>query len=251
MKEIKFPLLTKDDIELRIGQMSKDGTKASLLLYQDARCGMKYLDQVVGVNWQKRYYEVRGLVICSLGIYDDDTKQWLWKDDTGSSGTIEEEKSIVSDSFKRCCVCWGLARELYTAPQIWVNVSSKYDKFYVKEIGYNENREINRLVITDNKGNEVYSYGVGAKSGYNKPKSAEKGNVTINEVSSSVNSMEETPLDNEDMRVIKEYYASLNDTKKDQFSAWLFNVVNETDINKLSESQASRVANTLRKAQGK
>ena len=249
MKEIKFPLLTKDDIELRIGQMNQDKTKASLLLYQDARCGLKYLDQVVGVgNWQKRYYEVRGLVICSLGIYDEETKQFIWKDDTGSSGTIEEEKSIVSDSFKRCCVCWGLGRELYSAPNIWVNVSSKYDKFYVKEIGYDENREINRLVITDNKGNEVYSYGVGAKSGYNKPKTTEKPNVTLNEVSASVNSMEDTPLDNDDMKVIKGYYASLVDTKKEQFSAWLFNAVGETDINKLTESQASRVAKVLREA---
>lgn len=164
MKELKFPLLTKDDIELRIGQMSKDGTKASLLLYQDARCGMKYLDLVAGVgNWQKRYYEVRGLVICSIGIYDEERKEWIWKDDTGTAGSIEEEKSICSDSFKRSVVCWGLARELYTAPDIWVKVESKYDKFKVASISYNEDREIKTLEIA-NKNNEiVYSYGLGKK----------------------------------------------------------------------------------------
>lgn len=169
MKELRFPLLTKDDIELRIGQMSKDGTKASLLLYQDARCAMKYLDQVVGAtNWQKRYYEVRGLVICSIGIninFDDSSKepQFIWKDDTGSSGSIEEEKSIISDSTKRAAVAWGLARELYTAPDIWVKVESKYDKFKVASISYNENREIKTLEIA-NKNNEiVYSYGLNKK----------------------------------------------------------------------------------------
>ena len=164
MKELRFPLLTKDDIELRIGQMSKDGTKASLLLYQDARCAMKYLDQVVGaMNWQKRYYEVRGLVICSIGIYDEDRHEWVWKDDTGSSGSIEEEKSIISDSTKRAAVAWGLARELYTAPDIWVKVESKYDKFKVASISYNEDREIKTLEIA-NKNNEiVYSYGLNKK----------------------------------------------------------------------------------------
>ena len=164
MKELRFPLLTKDDIELRIGQMSKDGTKASLLLYQDARCGMKYLDLVVGAgNWQKKYYEVRGLVICSLGIYDEDKKEWCWKDDTGTAGSIEEEKSICSDSFKRSVVCWGLARELYTAPSIWVKVESKYDKFKVASISYNEDREIKTIEIANEKGEIVYSYGLGKK----------------------------------------------------------------------------------------
>ena len=169
MKELRFPLLTKDDIELRIGQMSKDGTKASLLLYQDARCAMKYLDQVVGpTNWQKRYYEVRGLVICSIGIniyFDELTRepQFIWKDDTGSSGSIEEEKSIISDSTKRAAVAWGLARELYTAPDIWVKIESKYDKFKVASISYNEDREIKTLEIA-NKNNEiVYSYGLNKK----------------------------------------------------------------------------------------
>ena len=267
MKELKFPLLTKDDIEVRIGQLNRDKTKASLLLYQDARCGMKYLDMVVGVgNWQKKFYEVRGLVICSLGInmnYDEPNKEplWIWKDDTGSAGSIEEEKSIISDSFKRCVVCFGLARELYTSPTIWVDIKSKYDKFKVLSITYNDDREIETLVIGDEKGNQVYSY----PKTYTKPPQAQKEpkkdmfekGASLKEISASVKSMEDyeneynDPLsDNEDIKVIKDYYNSLEDTKKEQFSAWLFNVVQETDINKLSKEKASRVANTLRKAKG-
>ena len=177
MKEIKFPLLTREDIELRIGQMSKDGAKASLLLYQDARCGMKYLDQVVGAGkWQKKYYEVRGLVICSLGIYDDETQQWVWKDDTGTAGSIEEEKSIISDSFKRCCVCWGLARELYTSPTIWVDIKSKYDKFFVSYISYNEDREIDKLEIVNEKNEVVFTY----PKYLNKPKVSNNAPTTQN-----------------------------------------------------------------------
>ena len=208
--KLDFPLLTKDDIEIRIGQMSKDGTKASLLLYQDARCGMKYLDQVVGpMNWQKKFYEVRGLVICSLGIYDKDTNTWTWKDDTGTSGTIEEEKSIISDSFKRCCVCFGLARELYTAPTIWVKISSKYDKFFVKEIGYH-NREINKLVITNENGEVVYSYG-----------SSEKVAQTSEKPPKSTNGSGKGTIRPSEKAKIGAFLESLDVDKANKFYNWL------------------------------
>ena len=248
MKEIKFPLLTSEDIECRIGQISKDNTKASLLLYQDARCGMKYLDQVVGAGkWTKRYYEVRGLVICSLGIYDDETNQFIFKDDTGSAGSIEEEKSIISDSFKRCCVCWGLARELYTAPDIWVKIESKYDKFDVKEIGYNDKKEIIKLVIVNRKTKEVaFSYGTSNKVPTTAQNQQQRpsGNqsITTEELSKEVNSME-----SEDLKIITDYYNSLNDIKKEQFSAWLFNVVGKTEISQLNETDIKRVANAIKK----
>lgn len=232
MKEIKFPLLTREDIELRIGQMSKDGTKASLLLYQDARCGMKYLDQVVGAGkWQKKYYEVRGLVICSLGIYDDDTQQWVWKDDTGTAGSIEEEKSIISDSFKRCCVCWGLARELYTSPTIWVKVESKYDKFYVKSISYNEQREIKSIEIVNEKHELVYSWGNGAKVSNNATTSQNKGI-----------SQDTTPLE-QDIALIKDYFKG----DETRLSNYLMRAYKVGDLEALTSEQAHHIAETIRK----
>ena len=232
MKEIKFPLLTTEDIECRIGQMSKDNTKASLLLYQDARCGMKYLDQVIGANkWQKKYYEVRGLVLCSLGIYDDEMQQWLWKDDTGTAGSIEEEKSIISDSFKRCCVCWGLARELYTAPDIWVKIESKYDKFDVKEIGYNNKKEIIKLVIVNRKTKEIaYSYGCD------------------NKVSTSGEKAPKTPNDNkestrtEDKKIIDNYINGLSMEKFTQFEDYLFKAFGKRHLQDLNDNEYHALA---------
>ena len=233
MKEIKFPLLTKDDIELRIGQMSKDNTKASLLLYQDARCGMKYLDQVVGANkWQKKYYEVRGLVICSLGIYDDELKQWLWKDDTGTAGSIEEEKSIVSDSFKRCCVCWGLARELYTSPTIWVKVESKYDKFYVRSITYNENREIKSLVIENEKHEVVYSYPKGANVSKNNVSVENKGTQQEEDVS-------------RELEIIKNY---IKEVGEERFNAWLERAFGKTSLDQLTTQEIIRCSASVIRA---
>lgn len=228
--KLDFPLLKEEDIEIRIGQMSKDGSKASLLLYQDARCGMKYLDQVVGpMNWQKKFYEVRGLVICSLGIYDEETKSWTWKDDTGTSGTIEEEKSIISDSFKRCCVCFGLARELYTAPTIWVKINSKYDKFFVKEIGY-ENREINKLVITNENGEVVYSF----KNGQKTLESGEK------QAKSTIGSGKGT-IRNTEKVLLTSFLETLSGEKRTQFYNWLDKNYHTMNIETLSDEQGVMV----------
>lgn len=185
MKELKFPLLTKDDIEVRIGQMSQDKTKASLLLYKTSRTDADILDRVVGQgNWQKKFYTLQGvgigdnmrsIVVCSVGIYDDDKKEWVWKDDSGTESNVEQDKGVCSDAFKRASggSCWGIGRELYSAPTIWVKVESKFDKFTVASISYTDNRQIKTLEIANEKGEIVYSYPKGrnvAQSGQNEPK---------------------------------------------------------------------------------
>ena len=233
--KLEFPLLTKEDIEVRIGQLNKDGNKASLLLYQDARCGMKYLDQVVGpMNWQKKFYQVRDLVICSLGVLDADTKSWIWKDDTGSAGTIEEEKSIISDSFKRCCVCFGLARELYTAPTIWVNITSKYDKFQVASISYNEKREIKTIEIANEKGEIVYSYPRtrnATQNGYNEPKTdIEEPRYTI---------------EKKTLKQIQDFIANSSEESKDRFYKWLNKFYGTMNPETLTKTQGEMVLQTL------
>ena len=52
-----FRDLRDDEVECRIGQVSKDGKGLSLLLYKDARCDMNILDETVGtLNWQREHY---------------------------------------------------------------------------------------------------------------------------------------------------------------------------------------------------
>ena len=62
---------------------------------------------------------------------------------------------------------WGIGRELYTAPFIYIPADKcniykkgeKYatnDKFIVEAIKYNEEREINALSIKNQKGERVY-----------------------------------------------------------------------------------------------
>ena len=94
------------------------------------------------------------------------------KQDVGTTGYTEKEKSQASDSFKRACFNWGIGRELYSAPFIWIpagkaaiqskagqNGEKRYscnDHFSVYSIQYNEDREISALVIVNDKGQSVY-----------------------------------------------------------------------------------------------
>lgn len=148
MEKNMFRKLNADEIELRIGNVAKDGSSMSLLLYKDARADMIILDETVGASrWQRHH--TRDNANCQVSIWFDDMKQWITKEDTGTESYTEKEKGIASDSFKRACVNWGIGRELYTGPQIWVRGYSKYDKFKVGEIGYDEKGVINKLVIFD------------------------------------------------------------------------------------------------------
>lgn len=154
---MEFRLLKADEIDVRVAQVK--GFGCSLLLYKDARVDMNILDTTPGIgpgNWQRRHYECKGNLFCSVGIKIDG--EWVWKDDAGAESQAEKEKGESSDSFKRACVNWGIGRELYTAPFIWIpsseiSIVSKngkattYDKFEVTKIAYTEERKISGLAI--------------------------------------------------------------------------------------------------------
>lgn len=166
---MKFRTLRADEIEARVATVKQNG--CSLLLYKDSRVDMNLLDETVGeFNWQRRHS--RENANCTVSIWDETKKQWIEKEDTGTESNTEKEKGLASDSFKRACFNWGIGRELYTAPFIWINAEkckivpkgqgfTTYDKFEVADIGYDENRRINRLVIT--KDNSIV-YKMGSKT---------------------------------------------------------------------------------------
>lgn len=162
---IEFRDLNANEVECRIGQVSKQGKGLSLLLYKDARCDMNILDETVGAeNWQREHYECKGNMYCRVGIWDDAKGQWVWKSDCGTESNTEAEKGEASDSFKRACVNWGIGRELYTSPFIWIPADrcridngKCYDKFTVKDIVI-ENKTILGLSVL-NGNNIVYTFG--------------------------------------------------------------------------------------------
>lgn len=157
----KLRLLKPTEIECRIGgtdKQTKANGKVSILLYIDSRCVTKYLDEHFGMyDWQTEFYSVNGLTIGKLGLWDEKKGCWIWKSDTGSESTIEAEKGLISDCYKRLLSRIGVT-ELYSAPQIYIDSNiAKYLK--VKEIEYNEEeRIITKLVLCDGFGNIQYEW---------------------------------------------------------------------------------------------
>ena len=163
---MEFRKLNADEIDVRIGTSKKNDNReivgASYLLYKDARVDMALLDEQVGaMNWQRKHEFKDGKLYCSVGIYDEDKEQWIWKEDVGTESMSEAEKGQASDSFKRACFNWGIGRELYTAPFIWISALPKEYlskvRMSVREIQYNGN-EISKLIIVDNNGSVRYKY---------------------------------------------------------------------------------------------
>ncbi|MCH5250553.1 MAG: hypothetical protein J1E98_11495 [Lachnospiraceae bacterium] len=166
MERNKIRQLRADEIECRVSTVNEKGV--TLLLYKEARVDQKILDEAFGIfGWQRSHQSIEGILYCTVSVYDKDTNTWIAKQDVGTTNFAEKEKSQASDSFKRACVNWGIGRELYTAPFIWipadkVGISQKGDKFYCNDsfsvisIGYSEEREITELRIVNGKGKIVY-----------------------------------------------------------------------------------------------
>lgn len=114
-----FRDLKSDEIDCRIAQITEKGLV--LLLYKDARVDQNILDETVGpYNWQREHEFKDGKLYCKVSIWDKDKGQWIYKEDVGTESFSEAEKGQASDSFKRACFNWGIGRELYTAPFIWI-----------------------------------------------------------------------------------------------------------------------------------
>ena len=154
-----FRDLRTDEIEVRIGQAKQNGV--SLLLYKDARCDMNILDETVGsMNWQRGH--LRENANCIVSIWDAEKAQWISKEDTGTESNTEAEKGLASDSFKRACFNWGIGRELYTSPFIWIKAEDCtalkqngqkwqcFDAFEVEKIVV-ENKQIMAISILNSK----------------------------------------------------------------------------------------------------
>jgi hypothetical protein len=166
----KFRTLGVDEIDCRVNQIRENGL--TILLYKDARCDQNILDETVGpMNWQR--FHSRDNANCTVQIWDTEKQQWVSKEDVGTPSNTEADKGLASDSFKRACFNWGIGRELYSAPFIFIpankcNIKTGrngkpacYDHFRVAEIGYRPDgaRDICKLVIANDKtGAIVYSW---------------------------------------------------------------------------------------------
>lgn len=162
-------LLRADEIECRVAMVNEKGL--SLLLFKDARVDQKILDETfTPFGWRRTHQSIDGNLYCTVEIWDKEKCQWIAKQDVGTVSYSEKEKGQASDSFKRACFNWGIGREMYSAPFIWVpaekvDIKLKGDRyvtserFSVQSISYNEQREIVSLVIVNSKGYKVFETG--------------------------------------------------------------------------------------------
>lgn len=151
-----FRFLTADEIEVKVKQVKENGLVC--LLYKTARTDMDLLDETVGhANWENDYREIKGNLYAGIGIRQDNgTMVWKWDCGVESreDGEGNEKKGEASDAFKRAGFRWGIGRELYTSPFIWINPKCAdikannfggkpsfkcFDKFRVLDIAYDEN----------------------------------------------------------------------------------------------------------------
>ncbi|MDR1199823.1 MAG: hypothetical protein LBK94_12570 [Prevotellaceae bacterium] len=189
--------LTADEIDCRVQSITKKG--CVLLLYKDARCDMRILDETFGIcGWQRRHEVINENLFCTVSIWDENKNAWVDKQDVGVESNTEKQKGEASDSFKRACFNVGIGRELYTAPFVYILLSDtemeEYNgkiklkvsvKFKVSAIEYNEAKEIVKLKIIDNKGTVRFEYSNGklktveAKTIEAKPKNADNWDILI------------------------------------------------------------------------
>ena len=153
-----FRLLNAEDIEVKVKKVTDKGVV--LLLYKTARTDMDLLDERFGAeNWECDYREIKGNLYCGIGVYANDRMVWKW--DCGIESREDDEgnqkKGEASDAFKRAGFKWGIGRELYTAPFIFVSADKvtirdgrkTFDTFRVEKIAY-EGRTISGISIINN-----------------------------------------------------------------------------------------------------
>lgn len=124
MNTINFRPLRADEVECRALRVDKDWCQ--LTLYKDARCDMRMLDELfTPLGWQRRHELINNSLFCTVSIYDGERGLWVEKQDVGVQSFVEKQKGEASDAFKRACTNWGIGRELYTQPPIFIGLEEK------------------------------------------------------------------------------------------------------------------------------
>lgn len=185
--------------------------KVEIVLHSKAATCTKLLNEIVGVmNWEKEY--TSGNKNCIVRIWDKDKNMWVSKEDCGGPLTdVEGHKGQASNGFKRVCALgWGLGIELYSQPEIRIAMTDDntiYDskgfivkeKYSVKEIAYDEERNITKCVIVDSEGNVVYD-GPNEKGLSNVvPEQKKEEKLIIPEDADVVNNEETEEMDDEEL----------------------------------------------------
>jgi hypothetical protein len=165
---MKFRPLRAEEIECRVARVNNGGVE--LLLYKTSRTDMDILDETVGAEkWQCEFYEHKGTLFCKIGVLTE--SGWVWKSNAGSPSNMEAVKGEASDAMKRAGFTWGIGRELYTAPRIFVYADKCgkiqqgkngkmqcYDQFRVAKVLIEDGRIKGIRIVNDSTGKVAFSW---------------------------------------------------------------------------------------------
>lgn len=243
-EQINFRPLTANEIECRVGNVAKSGSGFFLLLYKNARVDQTILDETFGVwNWQCKYYQVKNTMVCSIGIYNEERKEWIWKDNGGDDDyQAEQVKAELSDSFKRSAFCLGIGRELYYSPKIWINAQGENTtsaRYSVKTIEYDDKKRITKLVIVNDKTKEVvFTFGKDQKIAQNGENAQKTPTPSVNEPKGSI--------DKNDLNTIQAYILAFkSDTARSKFYDYIDRTYGTMNPEMLTLSQGKQILNLL------
>lgn len=112
-------------IEWKPGVMMKDGSKCLAMAFGDYRDYQLRLDDVVPGEWSVTFKPwSENKIICELivcGVTRSSTGEYT----PGERGAVSEGPNAEAQAFKRACVMFGLGRDLYNCPSIWVPMDDK------------------------------------------------------------------------------------------------------------------------------
>lgn len=135
--DLQKPLRIPEDVDFRVGS-TKSPKGVTVLAYKDARVDMRRLDEVTDGAWQVAYErDSKGSLIaaieiyCNIGTVKHPVYHWVRKTSNGSESNQDADKGQFSDAFKRAGFMWGIGRELYDMPFIFISYESGEDKFSV------------------------------------------------------------------------------------------------------------------------
>jgi len=123
-----------EDLEFRVGSVSKEKRRGMALVYVTNRAIMDRLDEVCGpANWRNEYRPTANdpsgeSITCGISILvqrPDGSAEWVTKWDGAQNTATEPVKGGMSAAMKRAAVQWGIGRYLYDMPTQWVALDER------------------------------------------------------------------------------------------------------------------------------
>lgn len=163
-----FALLTKpltaDEVEWRVqaSTKSRSDIKTQLAPYINSRAVQNRFDAAFGpLGWQNALRrEGNDAWVCGIAVKNQEG-EWVWKWDGAGASNIEPVKGGISGAIKRAAGLWGLGRELYDYPKVYIVGEHGYVPYKVLERlttlpkAMAEKRNLPRFIVLDAEGNSV------------------------------------------------------------------------------------------------